>query len=223
MKKISGLVALGLTLSLASCGGGPAPVPTESDPPVTQISGHVMGGSGSGTVTLPSSRGTLAQAPVDAQGNFVLTLPGAEKFAADLKTTEQVLSGIGCEGQLTSSVPAAKGYAVATLNAERTGLKDSVYAANLEIQYLPPKGKLTAYAWLYTDRATHLTGNLNCSKLVNNALQINLGVDVQTRSGWNVIEIYAEGLQSMNGNMRAVFGSSNNWRTATELRAQLPF
>ncbi|MHA0034140.1 hypothetical protein [Deinococcus sp. PESE-13] len=223
MKKIFALSALALTLSLASCGSGSEPVPTDSDPPVTQIKGHVTAGSGTGTVTLTASQGTIAQAPVDAQGNFVLTLPSADKFAADLKTTDQIMSGIGCEGQLTSSVPAAKGYAAAVLNAERSGLKDSVYAANLNIQYLPPKGKLTAYAWLYTDQATHLTGNLNCSKLVNNALQINLEVDVQTRSGWNVIKIYAEGLQSFRGNMSTVREASADWHTTTELRSQLPF
>ena len=223
MKKIFGLAGIGLALTLASCGNAPTPVPSETDPPVTTIQGRVGSGSGTGTVTLAGSGGTLAQAPVDTQGNFSLTLPSADKFAADLKTAEQMLAGVGCEGNVTSSVAEARGYAVAALNAERTGLKDSVYAANLNVQLLPPKGRLSAYAWLYTDKATHLSGSINCSKLVQNALQINMNVDIQARAGWNVVKLYAEGVQSMNGTMNTVFDTPTDWRTATDLRGQLPF
>ena len=228
MKKTPVLAGLLLTSLLASCGSNPTPPVQETDPPLTQIQGQLVEGRGNGTVILKAEDGSeLGRAAVDNNGAFTLPLPAPETFTARLKTASEALSAVGCSGTLNSSAPAAKGYGVAALRATRTDFDKDVYAANLDVQLFPPKGKLTARVWLYTDQATRLTGTLNCSQLVNNAAQVNLALDVQTRAGWNLVAIYAEtqGLQltTLSGNANTVRDEQTIWRSADALRAQLPF
>lgn len=228
MNKVPVLAGLLLTSLLASCGGAATPPVEETAPPLAQIRGQLTEGSGAGTVTLRAEDGSeLSRGLVDAGGAFTLPLPAPETFSARLRTVGEALNAVGCAGTLGSSAPAAKGYGVAALRAVRTGLDQDVYAANLDVQLFPPKGKLTARVWLYTDQATRLTGTLNCSQLVNNAAQLNLALDVQTRSGWNLVAIYAEtqGFQftTLSGNANAIGEEATTWRSSGALRAQLPF
>lgn len=225
MKKTQISVALGLSLLLASCGGNKLPsAPTEADPPITTIRGSLSAGSGTGKVTAYGLNSTaLAQASVAEDGSFTLTLPTAEQLAPHLLGADKALSALACDGTLTSSTAGVKGYAIAALQAERTGLKDTVLAANLKFKAIPPKGKLDAFAWLYTDQATRLTGDLNCTKLINSVLPFSLNVDVQTRAGWNVVALHAEGLTSLNGSAVAIGDLPTEWRTFEQLTPKLPF
>lgn len=224
MKKTQLSVALGLTLLLASCGGNKLPpAPSESAPPITTIRGSLSAGTGAGKVTAYGLNSTaLAEATVAENGSFTLALPNAEALAPHLLSADTTLAGMGCDGTLNSSTAGVKGYAVAGLHAERTGLKDTVLAANLKLQAIPPKGKLDAFAWVYTDQATRLTGDLDCTKLINNTLPFSLNVDVQTRAGWNVVALHAEGLTSLKGSAVAIGDLPTEWRTFDQLTAKLP-
>lgn len=221
------LLALSFPLLLAACGGNTPTPPAQDAPPVTQISGVVVSGSGTGTVSLKGSGRTLAEAPVDASGAFTLTLPEASALSGELKTVTEALTAAGCGGALTSSVASAKGYGVAALQVSRTGLNDAVYAANVGAQYFPPKGKFSATLWLYTDQATRLSGTLNCAELVNNAATLSISLDVTTRAGWNVLSVYGESglpnLTAVSGSATLAADSQTVWRSSADLRAQLPF
>lgn len=188
------LPLLPLTLLLAACDSGPsAPAPT--DPPVTQVTGQVDSGTGSGTVELLDQGTTgsvLASATVGSDGSFVLPLPAAEKFASRMVSADSVLGQVGCQGTLTSSTPGTRGYGFAELRATRSGSVMQVVNLNADLNLLPPHVAFNGHAWVYTDQSTLLQGRVDCTKLLNASgtiSQLTVDVNVQTRAGWNVIEI----------------------------------
>ena len=230
MNKISGLVALGLSLSLASCGGGPA-VP-EVAAPATAIAGQVVSGEGSGTVTLQDGVDVLARANVDAQGRFTLTLPGKEVLAPKLVAASQVLDRVGCEGTLNvkplkDSAAEVRGYGVGVLALERGNLRTNVVA--LSGQNNPffgiPNIEAWGSAWIYTDQPATVTGTVDCRKLVGMGMSIPVNVDFSTQAGWNVVHLSAKGGVSTGGKVKASLTASGTvqaeWRSLEDLGRQL--
>lgn len=221
MKKLSAAFLVALPLTLAACSSTPK-VPAEAVI-VTKISGTVTAGSGTGSVTLSGKSGVLATGPIDASGNFTLDLPGADKLSAELMTASDALSGVGCSGTLTSSDPAAKGYGMMPLTATRTGLNELVLPADLSVGLV--NSSVAAKAWLYTDKATTLQGQLDCSSLVQNVATVKLNINLTTKVGWNSIAINASGLtlsRNLSGDVTLAADQTSTWLTAGQLTSKLP-
>ncbi|MEF2279983.1 hypothetical protein V3W47_16950 [Deinococcus sp. YIM 134068] len=214
-------------LALTACGSASLPAAPEDQPPATTVRGTVQTWSGTGTVSLPGSSGqTLARADVVADGTFTLTLPDASALAGLTRTAPDALSEVGCTGTVTSSDAAARGYGFATLSAQDTAGTRSILAADLNVTYVPPRATLRARAWLYADRATRLTGSLNCGSLIG-ASSAPVAVDVSAKAGWNVVGVVVNasyGLSgvSASGSMSATTDVETTWLTSDELVSQLP-
>lgn len=188
------LLFLPVTILLAACNSAPsAPEPT--DPAITQLVGVVGSGTGTGTVELLDATNTgavLSSASVAADGSFTLPLPSADQFASKMVAADRVLAQVGCTGTLSSSTADTSGFGFAELKATRSGTAMQVVTLTTDLNLLPPHLAFKGHAWVYTDKATRLTGDLDCTQLIKapGALsQLTLSVDAQTRAGWNVLEI----------------------------------
>lgn len=225
MKKL--LPLLGLSLLLAACDSGPQ-TPTPNDPAITQIKGVVGSGTGSGTIELRSGTSVLSSAAVAATGAFTLPLPSADKFSNQMVTADSVLGQVGCTGTLTSSTPGTKGFGFAELLATRSGATLPVVNLNADLKLLalPPRVDFNGHAWVYTDKATLLQGNVDCTSLINAPTIVNkltVSVNAQTRAGWNVVEITGStsGLSLPTAasasatTVKDIEGS--NWRTVSDI------
>ena len=209
------LSSLALTLALASCSSAPTPPATAEK--TESITGTVVSGTGTGKAVLRDDvLGQLSEAQVSADGSFTLPLPAPEKFNSRLMTATEVLGSIGCAGTLQSSVPGAKGYGVVTLDLAR-GAKVGKMLAGQVTSGMASKS-FEGRAWIYTDQATTLTGNVDCQKLVGIGMAIPATVNVTTQPGWNVLKV------SGTGNLFGVSARVENgtkepaaWRTLDEL------
>ncbi|WP_216328681.1 hypothetical protein [Deinococcus aestuarii] len=214
-------------LALTACGSAGLPAAPDDQPPATTIRGTVSTWTGPGTVTLPGPSGAaLAQADVAAEGTFTLTLPAAPALEGLTRSVPAAISEVGCTGTVTSGDPSARGYAFGTLTARDTAGTREVLAADLSVAYVPPKATLLARAWLYADRATRLTGTLNCGALIG-AASAPVTVDVSARAGWNVVGIvvnasYGLGGVSASGRMALTTDAATTWLSSGELVAKLP-
>lgn len=230
MKKIFGLAGLGLALTLASCSSGPSA--PEVAAPTTVIKGQVLSGTGTGTVSLKDGADVLAQAAVDTQGNFSLALPGKAVMTPKLVAASQVLSRVGCEGTLSATprnggTAEVRGYGVGTLALERGSLKTNVVAmdgSNTPFLGIPDV-TVEGYAWIYTDQAASVTGNVDCRKLVGMSMNIPVSVNFTTNEGWNVVRLNAKAGASTGGAVKASLTASNDvqagWRSLDDLGNKL--
>ena len=219
MKKIFALPALALTLSLASCGSGPAA--PQATAKVQNIQGKVDSGSGVGTVTANDPvLGQLSRATVTPEGSFTLALPDANKLAPQLQTASDVLKGVGCSGTLNSSVPGAKGYGLVTLDLNRNAV-GKVLAGQVTSKTLSKS--FDGYAWIYTDQATTLTGSLDCQNLVGLGMALPTTVNVTTSgAGWHMVSVTGKGSLglggiSASGEVKNVADTPTTWRLVSEL------
>lgn len=214
-------------LVLTACGSAGLPTAPDNQPPATTIRGTVGTWSGPGTVTLPGPSGApLARADVAAGGTFTLTLPDASALGGLTRSVPAAISEVGCTGTVTSGDPSARGYAFGTLTAQDTAGTRQVLAADLSVGYVPPKATLLARAWLYADRATRLSGTLNCGSLIG-AASAPVTVDVPAKVGWNVVGIvvnasYGLGGVSATGRMTLTTDAETTWLSSDELVAKLP-
>lgn len=222
MRTLGTLAAL--SFLLASCGGGPERVP-DNAPPETTVSGRVQTWQtgAAGTVTLHPGLLPLANAPVDAAGNFNLTLPTGPLVEAQTRsipeTLEQGLSDLNCtSGGLTVSDSAARGLLFFTLRAEGGGA-----GAREVVAATANKGatsrSIDARAWLHVDRATRLGGQVNC-RIEGTTLPVTL--DVATVPGWNMLRLSVTagvgfGGLSVSGKVTRTLTDLNTWLTLDEV------
>lgn len=193
MKKLIPLLPLGLLFTACQT-TTPAPQPT--DPAIVQITGRVSSGTGTGTIELrdgvSAGAATLSSASIAADGSFTLPLPTPDKLAGSLVSADTVLGQLGCEGTLTSGTPGTRAFGFAELQATRSGATMQVMALSTDLNFLPPHLAFKGHAWVYTDQATTLKGELDCTKLINSPdtiSRLTVSVDTRTRAGWNVLEL----------------------------------
>lgn len=230
MKKIHApLILVVLTATLSACNNNTPTTPI--NPSTSTINGQVISGSGTGTVSFHFSSGQSISAPVSATGNFSLGLPGADKFSSEMVTTEKVLSKVGCSGNLTSSIADAKGYAMAGLQLSRGSLNDTILAGTLTVSKffgLPTSGSFDGRLWLYTDKATQLSGQVNCTQLVGAGVPVNITVNATTAAGWNILSLTGKATLStsgvsVTGNLNGANDGTTTWRTLNDLKSDLNF
>lgn len=222
---------VGAAFALTACGGTAAPPRASDQPPVTLINGRVATWSGAGSVRVPGV--PAAPAPVGADGTFTLTLPGEAALAGRTTPAVAVLSSLGCSGTLTGSLPDARAFLLAGLSAQDTGGGTREIGAVTGTRPGPLSRRVLLRAWLYADAATALRGTLDCARLLNvpqlAALPVTVAVD--TRPGWNVVDLDIAASANLLGQLSASGTAVNSaagtaqtvWRTLPELQAQLGF
>lgn len=228
MKKTAApLLLASLALSLAACNS--TPTPQASDQPiVTIIHGQVATPAGAGTVSLPNLGSVSTTTSIG--GSFNLTLPQASTLAGNTMTADQVMSGMSCTGKLTSSDAAAQGYLIAALTLNDSAGSRSVYAVAGRQSGLLSRN-VSGKVWLYADRATNLSGMVDCATLLGVPAIKNLPikVSVAAKTGWNTLDLNVDGSTDIFGNLSAsgtAVNSTNSdgnttWRTINEVKAQL--
>ena len=228
MNKLVGLTLLGVSLTLASCGGRDSGTVPPGTPPETKISGRVATWSGGGTVTLNGTLVPLASAPVDAASNFTLTLPtpGAALTAELRPVTATVVGGLkqfGCENvNLTNSNAAPQGFLASSLRAQSGASGKDVFAANTASTLT--SRTVDARAWLYVDQATTVSGSVSCTLPGQGSFPVNVKVDAVP--GWNMLQFYVYGSlgfggKTINGEVKRTTTPVNNWITMDELNAAI--
>ncbi|UQN06255.1 hypothetical protein [Deinococcus sp. QL22] len=124
----------------------------------------------------------LASAPIDAQGNFSLTLPTAADVAPYLNRY-QTTPREGCTGFFTQSLPNATHYTVDEYMLENT-TTNKVLTRDFEQSNLSYNGKAVQGDYfierIYTAQAHTVTGTLSCPTF-STTLNLNLKV------GWNAV------------------------------------
>lgn len=224
MNKMAGLALVGLSLSLASCGGGDPPPPLTAQ---TQITGDVQTWTGTGTINLNGSQGALATAPVAADGTFTLTLPTGQALAGETRSiTDTLLSGLSqfnCQNvNLANSNAASRGMMVLTLQTKNGASTRDVFAA--QVSRTLTSRTVNARAWLYSDVDTRLSGRVNCNLPAVGNVPVDVSVDVTT--GWNLLDVSIYGNLgfsglSVSGNVRRASSAINSWITMDELNAAI--
>ncbi|WP_425147741.1 hypothetical protein [Deinococcus sp.] len=179
-----------LPLALSACGTASAPPPAQA-----QIVSTLKGvASGAVTTTLALNGGgrTLASAQTDAAGAFSLNLPGdIDTLGIETPLSAGVLSDLGCTGQLVVSDPAALGYEVAMLKAGGISYLNATVSRSLLSR------TLSGRVYLYADRASAVSGTLDCS--ATTGLPTPVTVNLNVSRGWNVLALGINGSVGLGG------------------------
>lgn len=226
MKKLaSAIVFASVAVALSACGGTP-PAPGASDQPVvTTITGKVATARSAGTVRLD---GLGVQAPLAADGTFRLDLPTDAQMSGRTTALSEAMKGLSCTGSVKSSVDPSRGYAVGALTFTDGSGARSMSAVEGSSTGLLSR-KVTARAWLYSEQAARLSGELNCSELLGGAVaNVPVAVDTAVKVGWNVVQLdigasVGLGGISASGNLSNATdpAATTTWRTSDELKAQV--
>lgn len=215
MKKIiAPFMLVTLAVALSACDSGP---PTPINPSTTKINGRVVSGSGTGNATLRGKVDVLATAPIDASGNFTLTLPDANKLSADLVAASNVLGNIGCSGTLNSSASDAQGYGLTSLDLNRTKVGRMIAGqVGRNVFNLPTS--FNGRGWIYVDKDTTLSGSVDCKALVGVDISIPATVNIKAKAGWNIVQVSGSvSMSGISGTVHEVADGSTVWRTIDEL------
>lgn len=209
-----------LSLILASCNGG-GNLPPVQVTPVTQLSGTAS--SSGGWVQLIASDGAAfgAKVSTDASGNFSVDLTTPE--ASRLNLAASALSSLGCQGNLTSSDASAKGMGITSANSGGGRLMPAEVSKSL-------LGRtITVHGLIYSDRATTLSGQLDCGSLTGGAVaKVPVNVNIPLQAGWTPVRAQLNasiglGGISASGSATTEQAVSANWITDAQLKSQLGF
>ncbi len=218
-----------VSLLLAGCNSATPPQASDQ-PTVVTIGGQVASPSGAGKVSLPDMASVSTSTATD--GSFSLTLPQAAALSGKTMTAAQVMAGLKCTGSLNSSDAAAQGYVVAALNVQDNAGSRQVYALNGSKTGLLSRA-MNGKIWLYSDRATILSGSVDCADLlgVTQIKSLPVTVAVAAKAGWNVVDLSLSASADIFANVSASGNAVNSttstaattWRTLDEVRGQLGF
>lgn len=222
--RLSLVASLGLLLS--ACAGRPLlqPSPTAPAAPVASVQGNISRWGGTGKVALDAAGRTLAQADVDSRGLFILVLPDAVTVAPALTEASVSLAPLGCAGRVSSSDVAARSLAFLGLQPQRPGARP-VFAAQVRRTSFT-QGVLNGRAYLYADRPTRLSGQVDCGQILRDFAGVSAGVpidvNINAQTGWNVLELRVDMQGSLTGigatgQVRAVADAPQTWRTPQEI------
>lgn len=216
-----------LGLLLSACAGRPLLQTGPAAPATTvgNVQGNVSRWSGTGKISLYGTPGqTLAQADVASSGLFILNLPDAVTVQPALRPAAESLASLGCAGRVTSSDDAARNFAFLSLQPQRADTKP-VFAASLRRTSFT-RATLTGRAYLYADRPTRLSGEVDCGQIVQDFAGASIGVPVSVniaaQTGWNALELRVEVQGSLTGvsatgEVRAVADTPQVWRSPQEI------
>lgn len=214
MFKNSIFLSVVLSLVLASCGSGgeqapdpddstpappipapaPEPVPGKPTPPLP-VKGKVNVGSGAGTVELKLGKAetVVATGKVESDGKFEIGVPNGGKEVTDaLAAGTDLLKDLGCEGSLKISEESLKAVAFRGVSLKRGKKNVNVYHSDASFSWFPPTSKFTSRIYVYADKETKMSGNLECAKFLDkpDAIKsIKTKVDISLNKGWNVIRL----------------------------------
>ncbi|GGQ94533.1 hypothetical protein [Deinococcus ruber] len=209
-----------LGLALTACGASTPPPPAQAQV-ITSING-VASNASTTPVNLTGGGRTLATTQTDASGHFTLDLPSdaaAAGVAAPLSTG--VLSDLGCTGTLTNGDPAASGYEVASLKMGSASFMNATVSRSLLSRAL--RGKV----YLYADRSTTLSGNLDCS--ATTGMPTTVTVNLNVSKGWNVLALSIDGSIGLGGisvsgrleNGQGAVGEVSTWMDQEQVKKDL--
>lgn len=179
MKRLICLTAL--TLTLAACNSTPTPVIEPA--PVQTISGTASAAAGVSLTLVASDGEALGSAvTVAADGSFSVSLPTPE--AARLKTVTTALAGLPCDvlTTVTASDPLAVGLGISSAKSGSVTLipatvQRSLFGRHVEL-----------HAWVYSDRATTLSGQLDCARATGGAVStLPVSINASLVRGWTPV------------------------------------
>ncbi|SMB93462.1 hypothetical protein [Deinococcus hopiensis] len=220
-------IVASLGLLLSACAGRPTLQVGPAAPAKTvgNVQGNISRWGGAGKVTLAGLPGqALAQADVASSGLFILPLPDAVTVQPALRPAADALSAVGCTGRVTSSDDAARNFAFINLQPQRSEAKP-VFAARLQRTSFT-RAVLTGRVYLYADRPTRLSGQVDCGQIMQEfagvAIGVPISVNVNAQSGWNALELRVDVQGSLTGvsatgEVGAVADAPQVWRTAQEI------
>ncbi len=205
------IALLGLSLTLASCGGGSTPTPIPPPETTVTVQGSIANWTaGTGTLVVYASESSeIARTTnLDAQGKFSINLP---KDPTNLKPLDPEISNKPLVGAYNCSttkntvvVGDSQTKILEILNAKFT--KDStttllnITKLTLSFNSLPPILSTTAILgseYIYADRPTTVKGlfETTCTQSTSTSLpktqKVSLNIDLSYTKGWNVQEIKA--------------------------------
>ncbi len=219
----------GVALTLVACGG--TPTPQASDQRTVQtVSGKVSGWTGQGRVTVPGLPGVSSS--VDADGSFVLTLPGDAEVAGQTVRATDVAERLSCSGSVQSSDSEARVFALLFLDTQDSAGTRQTSAVTGSVSG-PLSRRVDVRVWVYSDSVTQLRGTVDCAKILSvpQISKLPVTVAVNARPGWNVVELNIEASAnvltqvSASGSMvnSTAVNAQNTFRTIEELQAQIAF
>ena len=223
--RLSAVACLGLLLS--ACAGRPLLQTAPAAPAATvgNVQGNISRWGGTGKVALYGNPGqTLAQTDVASSGRFILPLPDAVTVQPALRAASESLASLGCTGRVTSSDAAARNFAFINLQPQRANTKP-VFAASLRRTSFT-RAALTGRAYLYSDRPTRLSGQVDCGQILQDFAGASIGVPVNVniaaQTGWNALELRVDVQGSLtgvaaSGEVRAVADTPQVWRSPQEI------
>lgn len=200
---------------LSACGASnKAPAATKTSENIVTLSGKLSGASG-GTAVLG---GNLASAAVGSDGSFNLTLPSGDQMAAVKKDLNNgFLKEYNCNTNLVSSDTTTQGYAFGALSYNNKDYFD--LSADRSLLDVKAGGRV----YLYVDKATTITGKLNCSL---SPITLNITANITVQPGWNVLGLKGENgtfsLTELTGTMYNTSKQDGSlWVTTDQLRKQI--
>lgn len=229
------LAVLTSSVLLAACGPTEPPAPTApagGAVSVAKLDGTVSSGEGAGKISLKIANKTF-EGDIASNGQFALTLPTETELSSVLIDGNKILSSIGCEGSLKSATAGAKGYGFTQLDSKRTGAAVKVLGVKADkgIVLLPPGAKVNFQltGLVFANKATTLTGSVDCAKMLDPKLvkSLRVGVNLKLKQGWNYVYIsgITDSFTSLPTEASATATITVNpkipWQTSTDLSKSL--
>lgn len=207
------IALLGLSLSLASCGGGSTTPPKDPDPVVpttVTVQGSISewkGGAGSLSV-LSSDSSEVAQTTVAESGSFSINLPkdptALKAFSID-SLNKPLSGGYSCsitKNTVTVGDSQTKVLEISSAKFTKNSITTSLNITKLTLSFnsLPPILSTTTISgseYIYADRPTTVKGlfEATCTQSTSLSLpktqKVSLNIDLNYVKGWNVQEIKA--------------------------------
>ena len=186
----AGAVGLAAAACLLACSGSGTlgEQPTIRGQVVDPFSGAWIYGSGfSMNLELEdqaSARAVLATAPIDDQGNFMITLPPLSKVEAYLqeRSVTPYAAAASCTNTITVSTLPAKS-SVARFVATKGSVGYAIMPVMLDRSAAERATRVTYYHHVYSDRDFAVEGNIRCP---NGSGPSHITAKESYKSGWNV-------------------------------------